>query len=431
MKIVTFNANGLGNHTKRKDVFDYLRNSKFDVIFLQETHWKSCSENFIRSCWGYNCFVNGKSTNKGGVAILFNNTFEYKIHNCIKSENGNFIVLDMDLCNKRLSLVNVYGPSDRDDNIFFEEFFNTVSNVGNDMILGGDWNVPLDLNLDTRNYRGTGSRTRSRDKINNSSVELELIDVFRLIHPDKQSFTWRRYNSNVQSRLDYFLVSESLLQDLSCADIVSGYRSDHSIVTLGIRKEEEPRKRQYWKFNNSLLYDKNFINVVKDTIISVKKQYMLPIYNPDNLEHISDEDITFIINDQLFFETLLMELRGKSISYASFKKKVENELESKLIQEISNLESKEVLDDEEIILLGNKKTELESIRNKKIQGMIIRSRQQWIHKGEKPTSYFCNLENRNFTAKHMNFLEKDDNSLIFENEAIVEETKNFLSRIIC
>ena len=323
LKIITFNANGLGNHVKRKDVFDYLRKSKYDIILLQETHWKSCSENFIRSCWGYNCFVNGKDTNKGGVAILFNNTFEYKIHNCIKSENGNYIILDMDLCNHHLSLINVYGPSNRDDVVFFEDFFDSVSLVGNDnMIVGGDWNVPLDLSLDTRNYRGTGSRTRSREKIINSSVEFDLIDVLRLVYPDKQLFSWRRFNSNVQSRLDYFLISESLLQDLNCADIVPGYRSDHNIVVLGMRKSEKPKSRQYWKFNNSLLYDKDYITIVKDTILNIKKQYMLPVYNPNHVEYISNEDIVFMINDQLFFETLLMELRGKTISYASYKKKI-------------------------------------------------------------------------------------------------------------
>ena len=57
--------------------------------------------------------------------------------------------------------------------------------------------------------------------------------------------------------------------------------------------------------------------------------------------------------------------------------------------------------------------------------MIIRSRQEWIHKGEKPTNYFCNLENRNYTSKQMTFLEKNDNTLIFDNESIVKETKNF------
>ena len=214
LKIVTFNVNGLANHTKRKDVFDYLRKCKYDVILLQETHWKSSSENFIRSGWGYNCYLAGNHTNKGGVAILFNNTFDYKVHNCVKGNDGNYIILDMDLCNQHISLVNVYGPSDKDDNTFFENIFESIINIGNvKTVIGGDWNVPLDIKLDTRNYRGTSSRTKSREIILNSMVELELVDAFRKVYPEKQQFSWRRFNSNVQSRLDYFLISESLLQD--------------------------------------------------------------------------------------------------------------------------------------------------------------------------------------------------------------------------
>lgn len=30
-------------------------------------------------------------------------------------------------------------------------------------------------------------------------------------------------------------------------------------------------------------------------------------------------------------------------------------------------------------------------------GNLIRSRAKWINEGEKPTSYFLNLENKNFT----------------------------------
>ena len=396
---------------------------------LQETHWKSNSENFIRSGWGYNCFVAGNDTNKGGVAILFNNTFEYKMHNCIKSDNGNYIILDIELCNQRLSLVNVYGPSCNDENVFFEQFFDCISNVGNDkIIIGGDFNVPLNLQLDTRNYRSTGSRTRSRETILRFINELELVDVYRNIYPDKPTFTWRRFNSNVRSRLDYFLISESLLQDLTGADVVPGYRSDHDMVILCLKKDELKR-RQYWKFNNSLLYDKDYVESIKQTILNDKKQYMLPVYNPNSIEQIPNEDIFFVIDDQLFLETLLMELRGKSISYASHKKKLECEREAKLKDEIVFLQNIGNLTDEQITLLENKKNELETIRNKKIQGMLIRSRQEWIHKGEKPTSYFCNLENRNFTAKCMTFLEKNDGTLIFDNDDIVLETKNFYEQL--
>ena len=45
-----------------------------------------------------------------------------------------------------------------------------------------------------------------------------------------------------------------------------------------------------------------------------------------------------MINDQLFLDTLLMEIRGKSISYASFKNKQRNCREKHLIKRIADLE---------------------------------------------------------------------------------------------
>ena len=49
--------------------------------------------------------------------------------------------------------------------------------------------------------------------------------------------------------------------------------------------------------------------------------YSLPVYNQDQIQHISNEEIQFTINDQLFLDTLLMELRGKCNSYSSYIKK--------------------------------------------------------------------------------------------------------------
>ena len=55
-------------------------------------------------------------------------------------------------------------------------------------------------------------------------------------------------------------------------------------------------------------------------ILDVKEQYALPVYYIDEIDNIPNTEIQFNINDQLFLDILLMELRGQSISYASFKK---------------------------------------------------------------------------------------------------------------
>jgi len=47
----------------------------------------------------------------------------------------------------------------------------------------------------------------------------------------------------------------------------------------------------------------------------------------------NNEHTIFTINDQLFLEVLLMEIRGKTISYSSYLKKEIDKTETKLIEE--------------------------------------------------------------------------------------------------
>ncbi|VDI02788.1 Hypothetical predicted protein [Mytilus galloprovincialis] len=51
--------------------------------------------------------------------------------------------------------------------------------------------------------------------------------------------------------------------------------------------------------------------------------------------------------------------------------------------------------------LNDKKVELESMREQKIEGLLLRSRANWHENGEKCSQYFLKLEKRNFIKKTM------------------------------
>jgi len=68
-----------------------------------------------------------------------------------------------------------------------------------------------------------------------------------------------------------------------------------------------------------------------------------------------------------------------------------------------NDSTKEV-DTNDIEELENLKDELEKLRKDKIQGMITRSRARWFESEEKNSSYFLNLESRNYVEKTINML---------------------------
>ena len=53
------------------------------------------------------------------------------------------------------------------------------------------------------------------------------------------------------------------------------------------------------KFNNSFFRDMTFVNVVKQVILDLKKQYAVPVYDRNNIHKIDEEDLVLTINDQL------------------------------------------------------------------------------------------------------------------------------------
>lgn len=76
-------------------------------------------------------------------------------------------------------------------------------------------------------------------------------------------------------------------------------------------------------------------------------------------------------------------------------------------------------------LLSQKKEELEHLRKEKIQAQVVRSRIQWLHEGEKPSRYFCNLEKRNYIDKVIKKLKLPNGDTISEQHSILDHVSQF------
>ena len=309
--------------------------------------------------------------------------------------------------------------------IFFRKVADSIEEIGNDTcVICGDFNVVQDQDLDTFNYLHVNN-PKSKECILTIKEELNLIDPYRELNESEKKFTWRRPHPLKQARLDYFLISENFMPSVQSHNILPSYRSDHSTVILSFQINDFKRGSGLWKFNNSLLRDREYINIVKDCIQQVKEQYMLPIYD---LEYIieNEQNLEFQISDQLFLETLLMEIRGKTISYSSFKKKQNNLKEHNVEEEIKHLENIEPIDLEKI---NEKKLELENFRKEKIQGIMVRAKIKWAEEGEKPTRYFCSLESRNYVNKTIPKVQQENGNTIKTQEEILKEVQKFYSNL--
>ena len=206
---------------------------KYNIVCLQDVHLQSQQESYIKAEWGGDAYFSCLNSSSRGVLILLNNNFEYKVEQIIKDVNGNYLILDITIDGKRFTLVNLYGPND-DKPKFYKDLRQKYKALNNDnIIMCGDWNLVINPDLDTNNYLHINN-PRARSEILDSIIEEDdFLDIYRVHHEDKKEFTWSRRNPvKKQARLDFFLISFECFLYADATNIIPGYRTDHSGITL-------------------------------------------------------------------------------------------------------------------------------------------------------------------------------------------------------
>lgn len=402
LEIVSYNVRGLSDFSKRKDVFDFLRNTSADIICLQELHVAIGKENVFKNQWGGRAWFSAVSSSAGGVGILIQNKTPCKFVNMYTNDKGSAIFLDLDFNGIKIKIINLYGPSDRDDPSFFEEIFRLANLDKQDhLIFCGDWNLTLKPDDDTFNYKARDRRPRSRELVELKCRDLGLNDVWRILNGNKNQYTWRKNNPLKCARLDFFLTTDSILNRALSCEILPAYRSDHSRISLRLKLAFESRGRGFWKFNCSLLKDLNYLRLVKRVIMETVWSYACPVYTESYASSLKARvNLVFTINDSLFLDTLLMKIRSETIAFSIKNTRQKAEKERMILKELHFLESISTPTSEDINQLCQKQLQLKMLREAANEGRIVRSRVRWYEEGEKSSSsYFLRLERRNFESK--------------------------------
>ena len=91
-------------------------------------------------------------------------------------------------------------------------------------------------------FDGLGGKPKLKEAvkiIEQIRLSFDLIDIWRVRNPDERRFSWRQKNPVIQRRLDFWLTSSSLQEDVENVDIIPAIKSDHSAVTLFINGIED------------------------------------------------------------------------------------------------------------------------------------------------------------------------------------------------
>jgi exonuclease III len=415
IKIATYNVRGLGNNNKREQIFQWLKTQSFSVCLLQETHSTQNVINNWKHQWGGDIFLSGNSSNSEGIAILINSNCSYKIHKYQDIIQGRLQVLDIEINDKLLTIVNIYG-SNKDDVYILEKHEKFLEdNEESNIIIGGDFNTVLSVLQDKKNS-SNDTHKNCRIKLLTLLNTFNLIDIWRIQHPDKGKFTWHSNNKPpIFCRLDYFLISEHLQNCIEKSDIKASYKSDHCLVSMNLNLNTVAKGPGFFKLNNSLLLDKDYQTNIKNNINIITE------INKDS-------------NPNVIWELIKGTVRNESIKYATMKKKKQNQKENELNKTIEKLEEKICFSTdidtklEATQELLETKQELDDILDYKLKGTILRSKAESVEFNEKNSKYFANLEKRNAEKKIISQLTINGNITSDQNKIRVEQ-KSFYQNL--
>ena len=250
MKFISWNVNGL-RAIVGKGFLDYFNQEDADFFCIQETKLQEGQidlsfDSKYHQYWNY-------ATRKGysGTAIFSKHqplNVSYGIGIEEHDNEGRVITLEFD----KFFLVNVYTPNSQtelarlDYRMKWEEDFRKYLmelDKKKSVILCGDLNVAhkeIDLKNPKTNRKNAGFTDEEREKM---SVLLNsgFIDSFRYFYPNTEGiYSWWSYRfkareKNAGWRIDYFIVSEKLKENLVDAKIMTEIMgSDHCPVLLEI-----------------------------------------------------------------------------------------------------------------------------------------------------------------------------------------------------
>ena len=257
MKIISWNVNSV--RARIENILNYIKDSNPDILFLQEI--KTQNENFPLETFkkhGYNSYVFGQKS-YNGVAFLSKSKIENVKNDFIKDKlkQSRIITGEIGLNKKKTKLINIYIPNGNPVETekyeykknWLASFIKKVKkelNENSNLIISGDFNIiPEEIDVyDYKRYENDALFRLEIRKKYRELINLGFNDVYRHFNKSKQEYTFWDYfagswQKNYGMRIDHFLVSNNLLENIKSININKKPRSktkpsDHTPIELEI-----------------------------------------------------------------------------------------------------------------------------------------------------------------------------------------------------
>lgn len=260
--ISSWNVNGLRRILKddKNDLTSYTNDSKPDILFVQETKIEhlETEETLSHAIDNYKGYFNSLNNKSSGLGVYIKDSFTHELENnnikievyslkksidlpdreifkgrIITVEFPKFYIVNTYVLHSGMKLEKLENRAKWDENLllYLQELQKEKY-----VIWCGDLNVAnedIDLTNPKSNRNKTAGFTdQERDSFKMMLVKADLIDLYRYSNPDNRKYTfwsWLRKENrdkNIGWRLDYVIISRSLLSLIDKDNIKSIIRDD-------------------------------------------------------------------------------------------------------------------------------------------------------------------------------------------------------------
>ena len=257
MKIVSWNVNSV--RARINNIFNYIKDESPEILMLQEI--KTQNENFPYEEFkkvGYHSYVYGQKS-YNGVAIISKTEIKNINNGLIKDElkQSRIISGEIQFKKKKIELINIYVPNGNPVQTekyeykknWIKKFISMIKKkiyINSNLIIAGDFNIiPEEIDVyDFKRYENDALGKLEIRKKFRELLNLGFKDVYRLKNKNKQEYTFWDYfagswQKNYGMRIDHFLLSNNLIENVSTININKKPRSktkpsDHTPIELKI-----------------------------------------------------------------------------------------------------------------------------------------------------------------------------------------------------
>lgn len=249
MKLISWNVNGL-RACAGKGFGESFKALDADVVCLQETKMQAGQLDLEFD--GYESYWNYADKKGYSGTAIYTRIKPLSVSNDIgideHDHEGRVITMEFD----DFYLVCVYVPNSQDElkrltyRMKWEDDFRSyVSGLAEKkgVVICGDLNVAhneIDIKNPASNRHNAGFTDEERGKFN-ALLDAGFVDSWRMLNPDTVKYSWWSYRFKARERdagwrIDYFIVSESMKDRISGAEIHNEiFGSDHCPVELDLK----------------------------------------------------------------------------------------------------------------------------------------------------------------------------------------------------